>query len=249
MKLIFVLLFLLSSASAIAEPYRFWVIGSFSNQANAQRLSEDLHNRMGVTFIVDKHPSKDMHRVLVDASAIEKTQLTELGFSPWLLVLNEPESQAPDTQPVADSNINQGPDQPTDDSGAPQDVSTAPATEPAPSEQAITTRAAEDEKLEKDLTESPLPMDAEPRPETAVEPPDEPAGPDGPLFPEILAGESITEYCVRVPQSPLCQHPDMRALMAREQRLEQNRRGLSEQCQSERGREEEICRTWQERSN
>ncbi len=54
--------------------------------------------------------------------------------------------------------------------------------------------------------------------------------PPEPLYPEINSGESLEQYCARLPESPLCLHPRIHKMIQRERALSIHRAALEDAC-------------------
>lgn len=56
------------------------------------------------------------------------------------------------------------------------------------------------------------------------------APPEEPLYPEFVEGESLYEYCARLPDARLCQHPRIEAALKTDRVLAQHRGKLENVC-------------------
>ena len=55
--------------------------------------------------------------------------------------------------------------------------------------------------------------------------------PPEPLFAEFQQNESLTEYCLRLPNERLCQHPRIERALAADRKLMDHRSRMSDICQ------------------
>lgn len=85
-----------------------------------------------------------------------------------------------------------------------------------------------------------VPEQAEPE-----DPPELPEEEPRPLYPEILLGESLADYCTRHPESRLCRHSAIEFFIEREGIIAKGKDGLEERCRAISDVPiAEICRQW-----
>jgi len=178
----------------------FWVLGSYSKASNAHSEQARLSEVLGIDVEIRFDEGLTVFRLVADAAKIDRAGLGEAPA--WRIRLSAT-ALAPNStkQNMAAIQGNAG----TDDTA----LSASPLeTEPDPIDKTTQT-------IHQDLPDStqtmPLLMDL-PAPQ--------------PLFPAFNPHESLSEYCLRLPNAALCQHPRIEKALSADRKLMNHRREM-----------------------
>lgn len=201
-RLGFCLTLALLSPLCLGEQHLFWVLGSYASRNNAEKEQVRLSDKLHTTASI-LETDRGLYRIIVNSSLVTPADVT--GLDAWLLHI-APVSPA-ETNPVAHPAPEPEPSAIHEPSAGREPLAAPEAT------QELVTRYRVSES---DLDDPPLVIE---------EPPLEP------LYPAFKQGESIAQYCTRLPESRLCQHPGIEEALKTDQKLMKHRAGIRNACE------------------
>lgn len=216
-----VLLFVLFlfSVDSLAATDSHWVLGSYVHEKNALAEKVRLTELLGAQVIIQLDEDKQLYRVLIPESQIEKSQLQSFKVDAWRL--REPVTQS-SRYPTEEGSAEEEPAEEGPGKEEPAEASLVEAVEPivkAPG--SISVIESSTDNTSKELI------------------------PAEPLFPEFEATESYEQYCVRLPDSSLCTHPGMVRMLEKARRANAQAEKIKSACRTDpAARSKEICQQW-----
>lgn len=189
------------SPLCLGEQNLVWVLGSYASPDNAEKERVRLSDKLGTTVSI-LETDRQLYRLIVNSTQVTQEDVADLGA--WLLPVT----------PASTSEVRLvSPPSPEPKPEPKQE----PKQEPAPA-----TATETPAKLttgyrisESDLDDPPLIIE-EPIPE--------------PLHPAFNPGESLTRYCVRLPESRLCLHPGIAQALKSNRKLMKHRDEIRNAC-------------------
>ena len=200
-KLLFVSILLVSYSAFAEQMDAFWVLGSYSKADNAHREQDRLSTTLGVPVEVRFDEKLAVFRVLTAFHQIDREQLGDIPA--WRINL------------VAD--LGAASDNRADQTEAAVTTASEPAEPPPPPQTSNAPDAAQPAVAASPIAEDPTAPTTVPEPE--------------PLFPEFGENESLSEYCLRLPNERLCQHPRIERALEADRKLMDHRRRMTSICQ------------------